>query len=169
MSRRVAIFDTSLFCCWLEVPGRETAGSGTDLWNTERVAFLVESELDKGSMIVLPLATIIETGNHISQAPRLRFETANRLSEQLRKAAQSESPWAAFTEQSILWEPDQLTLLADQWPALAARKISIADATIKHVADYYARAGYAVRILTADTALRHYEPPAPTKKPRRRL
>jgi hypothetical protein len=59
--------------------------------------------------------------------------------------------------------------LANDWPKLADAKISLGDATIKHVADYYAQAGFSVKILTSDERLRAYEPSIPEKKPRRLL
>jgi hypothetical protein len=169
MRRSIAIFDTSLLCCWLNIPGREQAGSERDFWDSERVNLLLEDELQKGSMIVLPLATIIETGNHISQAPRERFEYATAFSIHIKRAALSTSPWAAFTDQSVLWTPEHMLLLAKDWPALAASKMSLGDATIKYVADYYSEAGFDVRILTSDEALRAYEPKRPKAKPRRLL
>jgi hypothetical protein len=61
-----------------------------------------------------------------------------------------------------------LKSLADDWPNLAARGVSIGDATIKTVAEYYARAGYEVEILTGDLGLKAYQPAQPTLTPRRR-
>ncbi len=169
MSRNIAIFDTSLLCCWLGVPGRDRTGSGSNSWDSTRVSDLVEEELQKGSTIVLPLATIIETGNHISQAPSERYRHATEFSKHLKSAVQSQSPWAAFTDQSILWGTDRMLLLATEWPKLANAKMSLGDATIKYVADYYAEAGFDVKILTSDEGLRAYEPKRPEKQPRRRL
>jgi hypothetical protein len=169
MSGNIAVFDTSLLCCWLRIPGRERAGSGANSWDWKRVDELVKEELDKGSTIVLPLATIIETGNYISQSPNERFKYATEFSKHLKSAVQSELPWAAFTEQSILWSPERLLSLAEEWPRLADAKMSIGDATIKHIADYYAEAGFNVRILTSDEALLAYEPRIPKQKPRRRM
>ncbi|MCW5258880.1 hypothetical protein [Verminephrobacter eiseniae] len=59
-------------------------------------------------------------------------------------------------------------LMARTWPALAAGGTSIGDATIKHVAEYYAKAGYAVEIMTGDQGLKAYQPIAPIPRPRRR-
>lgn len=58
--------------------------------------------------------------------------------------------------------------MADNWPALAAGGITIGDATIKDVAEHYARAGYYVEILTGDAGLKAYEPAKPIQIPRRR-
>jgi len=169
MSRRVVILDTSLLCCWLRVPGREDAGSGAASWNFERVDGEIKKEISGGSTIVLPWATIIETGNHISQAPTRRYETAVLFAEKLKGAARSETPWTAFLDQTDLMGAEQLLLLAEEWPPLARAKISLADVTIKSIASYYAAAGFEVRILTSDEMLRAYEPTRPTKRPRRAL
>jgi hypothetical protein len=93
------------------------------------------------------------------------MEKAQELSELIRLAADQSSPWAAFTDQSTLWEPEALRRLAETWPALALQKLSIGDVTIKEVAEFYAKAGYEVEIMTGDRGLKAYEPPI---QPRRR-
>jgi hypothetical protein len=168
MTQKVLILDTSLLCCWLRVPGKATAGPLDDQWTPERIEELIEQEQEQHSTFVLPMATLIETGNHIAQAPDCRYNCATALAKYLTAAADAQSPWAAFTEQSALWEPDQLRRLAHDWPDLAAGGTSIGDATIKDVAEYYARAGYHVEILTGDAGLKAYEPQKPLTQPRRR-
>lgn len=168
MSQRILILDTSVLCCWLQVPGKEETGPVHDRWNHDRINVLLERERTKSSTFVLPMATLIETGNHIAQAPCQRFERATRLANYLREAADAQSPWAAFTDQSPLWQTENLGTLADRWPQLASCGISIGDATIKDVAEYYAKAGYSVEILTADAGLKAYEPVQPMSIPRRR-
>ncbi len=168
MPKRVLIFDTSLLCCLLAVPGKETAGPDNDRWDQKRITALVEAETKKASTFVLPLATLIETGNHIAQAGHSRFERATELAMHLLAAADGTTPWAAFTEQSLLWEPENLRQLAADWPPLAARRISIGDATIKDVAEYYASAGFNVEIITGDQGLKSYQPISKAPIPRRR-
>ncbi len=67
MSKRVLIFDASVLCCLLKVPGKKTAGSGKDIWNHSKISQLVDKESLEKSTFVLPLASIIETGNHVAQ------------------------------------------------------------------------------------------------------
>ncbi|MCF6210213.1 MAG: hypothetical protein L3J88_00505 [Gammaproteobacteria bacterium] len=86
----------------------------------------------------------------------------------MRKSANQQTPWAAFSEQSVLWSSERLTQLADSWPELAVQKLSLGDATIKDVAEYYAQMSYQVEILTGDTGLKAYEPIAPAEIPRRK-
>ena len=168
MSKRVLILDTSVLCCWLQVPGKQEAGPVDDRWDHDRINGLLEQERTLDSTFVLPIATLIETGNHIAQAPSQRFERASSLAAYLREAADAQSPWAAFTDQSQLWQAENLRVLAETWPQLATGGTSIGDATIKDVAEYYAKAGYFVEILTGDAGLKAYQPAQPVAIPRRR-
>ena len=161
MGKRVLILDTSVLCCWLQVPGKAETGPVNDRWDHERINALLEQERAKSSTFVLPIATLIETGNHIAQAKILRFERATDLASYLREAAEAKSPWAAFTEQSQLWGTENLRALAQNWPELAKGGFSIGDATIKDVAEFYAKAGYFVEILTADAGLKPMSQPNP--------
>jgi len=150
------------------VPGKEEAGPVNDRWDHARINTLLALERTKDSTFVLPIATLIETGNHIAQAPSHRFKCASSLAGYLREAADAQSPWAAFTDQSALWQNENLRTLAQTWPTLAKGGTSIGDHTIKDVAEYYARAGYFVEILTGDAGLKAYEPTRLVKIPRRR-
>jgi hypothetical protein len=166
--KRILILDTSILCVWLEVPGMETCGPDHDAWNQRRVREKIESEMGRKTTFVLPLATLIETGNHIAQASHSRKERGEALADLMRKSADQQTPWAAFSDQSVLWSPEKLKSLADSWPDLAASRLSLGDATIKDVAEYYAKMGCAVEILTGDQGLKSYEPAIPPAIPRRR-
>lgn len=165
--KTVVIIDTSILCVYLEVPGKDTCGSNNQ-WNKQGVDDLLKKELEKPTTFVLPLAAIIETGNHIAQAATKRYEIAQALAEIILKTAKEETPWAAFTEQSVLWDAPKLEKLAAEWPKQAAQKISIGDATIISVAEYYAKMGSTVKILTGDAGLEAYTPLTPVPTPRRR-
>ncbi|OQX00687.1 MAG: hypothetical protein BWK73_47865, partial [Thiothrix lacustris] len=132
----------------LVASAKEEAGAHEDRWTHARIDTLLQAEQAKHSTFVLPVATLIETGNHIAQVAGDRFSLATKLADYLRLAADACSPWAAFTEQADLWQADNLRALSENWPALAAQNLSIGDATIKDVAEYYHKAGYTVEILT---------------------
>ncbi|WP_428558986.1 MAG: hypothetical protein ACP59X_13105 [Solidesulfovibrio sp. DCME] len=168
MPGKVLVIDTSILCVWLKLPGLEHCGSDHDRWDHARVATKLRTEAKNKATFVLPLATIIETGNHISQSGGDRKPLAEALGDIMRRAADSSTPWAAFGDQSELWSPEKLHLLAATWPPLAAQKLSLGDATIKEVAAYYAKAGYTVELLTGDQGLKAWEPPTPPLIPRRR-
>ena len=166
MSRKVLILDTSVLCCLLDVAGKATCGPVDDRWDKGRIEKLLESEV--GATIVLPLASIIETGNHIAQAGARRFESATSFCAKLKAVADAEIPWAAFSEQADLWTPESLRRIANEWPALANTGLSMGDTTIKDVAEYYGKSGMTVEIITGDAGLKAYETQAPIMTPRRR-
>lgn len=166
--RKVLIIDTSILCVWLEVPGKLSCGPDVDKWDRVRVDDKIKSETAEGTTFVLPLASIIETGNHISQASRNRWECSTALADLMRKSADQQTPWAAFSDQTVLWSPEKLKTLADLWPDFAKEKLSLGDATIKDVAEHYAQIGYRVEILTGDQGLKIHEPITPIEIPRRR-
>ncbi len=156
--RKVLIIDTSILCVYLRVPQMEECGKTGDKWDYDRVVSKINDEISKKSLLMLPLATLIETGNHIAHAPGDRYSVAMRLAEIITKTATATEPWAAFTSQSELWNEEHLKELSIEWPSLAASKLSIGDATIKDVAEFYSNSGYDVEILTGDGGLKAYEP-----------
>lgn len=84
-----------------------------DRWDKQRVDGKLKMEMAEKTTFVLPLATIIETGNHIAQAGRYRKERGEALADLMRKSADEETPWAAFSDQSALWSTEKLKALAD--------------------------------------------------------
>ncbi len=165
---RVLVFDTSVLCVWLKVAGKETCGKKGDHWDRARVETLIEEDAESRSTFVLPLATIVETGNHIAHAPDRRYDTARELMALLKLTLDEEEPWAAFSHQADLWGQGNLENLVVSWPELATSGLSLGDATIKNVAEFYARTGAEVIIATGDQGLKAYEPVAPPRIPRRR-
>ncbi len=165
---KVLIIDTNILCIYLKVPYMDDAGPANDKWNYERVSDKITEEISRKTILVLPMATLIETGNHIAQANGEIYPIAQNLANIIKKVANEEEPWAAFTSQSELWNEENLIKLADEWPSLATQKLSIGDTTIKNVAKYYSDAGYQVEILTADQGLKSYEPATSNMMPRRR-
>ena len=168
MRQKVLVIDTSILLVWFQVPGKETCGPDGDRWDHERVRTKLDAEEAAGSLLVLPLASIIETGNHIAQAPKKRRDCADRLARLMSDSADARTPWAAFSLQSELWSPEKLKSLAAVWPALADQRLSLGDATIKDVAEFYAALGHRVEIFTGDQGLKAYEPIMPPEVPRRR-
>lgn len=151
------------------------AGSGKgklrpedDRWDYARVNKKIKDETEGEATLVLPLASIIETGNHISQAGHSRYERAQELAEIMNKVADNKSPWAAFSDQRVLWSQEKLKELAESWPDMALRNLSLGDATISDVAAYYSQTGWHVEILTGDQGLKALKPVSREEEPRRR-
>ena len=162
--RPVWVIDTSILCVWLRVSGKDTCGTNDDHWDKPRVDAEIDRAIRGGATLVLPLASIIETGNHIAQGKRSRFDEAKRLAKLLELVADGRSPWAAFTHQLELWSADVLRKLAQKWPHEASAQRSIGDATILDVVRYYQNMGHHVEILTADRELKAGEA-APARRP----
>ena len=167
--RKVLLIDTSLLCVWLKVPGKETAGNNK--WDFELVNDKILTEIEKGTTLVLPLATVIETGNHIAQAKTTNSDskriTSEKFAEIMIAAADETSPWAAFREQIVLWEAEGLKNLAEKFPNQVVKKTSMGDASIAVLGYYYHEKGFHVEFLTDDNGLKSQEP-APPKSPTRR-
>lgn len=168
--RKVLLIDTSLLRGWLKVPGKETAGNNK--WDFELVNEKILTEIEKGTTLVLPLATVIETGNHISQAKNTNSDSKRITSEEFAKimiaAADEKSPWAAFREQIVLWEAEGLKNLAEKFPNQAVEKTSMGDASIVVLGwYYYQEKGFHVEFLTDDNGLKSQEPPQPQPPTRR--
>ncbi len=166
--RKVLIMDTSVLCVWLQIPGKSTCGSTTDPWNKDRVEQKIAAEETDATTFVLPLATLIETGNHIAHAAHSRRKLGEALADLMKKSADQQTPWAAFSAQETLWKIQNLKHLADRWPLLAEQRCSLGDATIRDIAEYYAQMNCRVEILTGDQGLKAYEPVTPPLIPRRR-
>ncbi|HYW18914.1 MAG TPA: hypothetical protein VE956_06275 [Nodularia sp. (in: cyanobacteria)] len=167
--RKVLLIDTSLLCVWLQVPGKETAGNNK--WDFEQVNQKIQTEINKGTTLVLPLATVIETGNHIAQAKtnkNNKYPTAKKFAEIITFAADETSPWAAFSEQVVLWEAEELKNLAKKFPDQVSQATSMGDASIVILGwHYYYQKGYHVEFLTDDEQLKSQEPPPPQPPTRR--
>jgi hypothetical protein len=168
--RKVLLIDTSLLCVWLKVPGKETARNNE--YNFEFVNEKILTEIEKGTTLVLPLATVIETGNHIAQAKTTNSDSKRITSEEFAKimiyAADETSPWAAFREQIVLWEAEGLKNLAEKFPNQAVEKTSMGDASIVVLGwYYYYEKGFHVEFLTADSGLKSQESPQPQPPTRR--
>ena len=167
--RKVLLIDTSLLCVWLKVPGRETAGNNE--WDFESVNQKIQVEIAKSTTLVLPLAAVIETGNHIAQAKTANSKSkriaAEKFAEIMTYAADETTPWAKFREQIVLWEEEELKNLAAKFPNQAVEKTSMGDASIVILGWHYHQKGFYVEFLTDDDKLKSQEPPPPQPPTRR--
>jgi hypothetical protein len=166
---KAIVIDTSILCVYLQIPFMETCGAEPDVWNYELVSMKLDIELEADATLVLPLATIVETGNHIAHLETNRRPYAEAFVDILRATVNNENPWTAFSEQTHLWNDENMLKLADNFPDLVEQGLGIGDATIKDVADFYAEARYEVEIFTGDGGLKAYQPAPPNiLTPRRR-
>lgn len=107
----ICLIDTSIFLNFLNVPN----------CNQDRELVFKDYKIyaESGCQFLLPMATIVETGNHISQNGdgRIRRETAMRFVAEVKASLKGETPWSLTqfpkTEEILLW--------IDKFPDLAGK------------------------------------------------
>lgn len=116
----ICIVDTSVFCNVLKVPNRSQ--------EREEVLAQLELLIEEGTTLLLPLATIYETGNHIAQNGdgRERRATAHRFTKQVDLALKGETP---FTPTDINDE-HELQHWLTRFPDYAEGGVSFGDMSI---------------------------------------
>jgi hypothetical protein len=88
--RRVEFVDTSVLCNLLDLPGK----------NQDREAVKLELQQKRAaSHLILPVTTVIETGNHIAQlkAGHDRRDRAKQLHTLLELVIEGKAPWVLHT------------------------------------------------------------------------
>jgi len=116
----ICLVDTTIFCNILEVPGR--------CQDKQAVLAELEQKIRDRCSLLLPLAAIIETGNHIAHCANgaNRRSAAERFVRQVRMAMEGEAPWVVTP---VPDNSDWLTWL-NEFPDGAMQGVSIADLTI---------------------------------------
>ncbi|MBQ3415898.1 MAG: hypothetical protein IJH39_11320 [Clostridia bacterium] len=125
----VRVIDTSVLLNILDIPNRNA--------NHEEV-FKEFKELaeSKNETLILPLASIIETGNHIAHISdgNIRREKAKLFSIYLKKTANGEAPWEYFGKEL---DKDDLSIIADEFPSNAMMETGIGDMSIIRAYEKY--------------------------------
>lgn len=120
--KTVAIVDTSIFCNVLDIPGKNES--------KEVVYKQFKKYIERNDSLLLPMATIYETGNHIAQIKMVdgnkRRKVAERFVKQVRDAIDGESPWQAM---QIPTKKEVSSWLSD-FPMSASSKKSMGDLSI---------------------------------------
>lgn len=116
----ICIIDTSIFLEILNVPFK--ANQHGD------VIKQLEDKIRRKESLFLPMATILEAGNHIAQSGDggQRRKTAARFVKQIRKALEGESP---FTPIDFLTS-DKLKAWLSEFPDSATRGCGLGDLSI---------------------------------------
>lgn len=168
MKKRLLIFDTSMLVVWLDVPGMNRCDSD-DIGHKE-VVEKITLERKNGTHFILPLAVLIETGNHISQIKSNdagQRKIATQFIKLINDAINGQSPWIVFSNQIQLFENNKLMEMLDEW-FNHIHTLSIGDVSVKRVADLYQNDLTEVVIYTCDHKLRAYSPVSDVPIPRRR-
>lgn len=118
----VRFMDTSILMNLLEVPYMCDEAKKIK----EEFAKAVEAK----ETLILPMSTIIESGNHIAHIRdgNIRREKALKFQEFFKKTAREEAPWTFY---GIEFTKEDLELLADEFPDKALNmKMGIGDMSI---------------------------------------
>jgi hypothetical protein len=107
----VCLIDTSVFLNLLNIPNRNQTH--------EQVLKDYQIYEESGCLFFLPMATIIETGNHIAQNGdgNIRRKNASWFVEQVKAAFNGEAPWIP----SQFPQKEEILLWVDQFPELAGK------------------------------------------------
>lgn len=118
----IRFMDTSIVMNLLEIPNR--------CEHAEEVKKEFLSAVQAQETMILPMATIIESGNHISHIAdgNVRREKAIRFQEFLRKTANNEALWKLY---GLKMDREDLLALADKFPEYAlTMEMGIGDMSI---------------------------------------
>ena len=124
--RAICIIDTSILCEMLRIPGKFKKSDPGSITTT------FQEKSDAGEAMLLPLATILETGNHIGQIRdgEKRWTIANNFRTLVTAAFSDQAP---FTITPLL-DVDQWQDLLAQFPEWAKdHGAGLGDLTIKDV------------------------------------
>lgn len=150
--KAVCLVDTSIFIEILNVPNKATR-------HTEVLAEL-ERKLDNTEFLFLPMATVLETGNHIAQNGdgNQRRKCAGQFVAQVQLAIDGRSP---FTPINFL-EADAMRRWLAEFPDWAMRGQGLGDLSIVHDFQRLCEQnhGRRVYIWSLDQHLSGYDKPA---------
>ena len=104
MMASISFIDTSILCNLVPVPGYDQ--------QREQVLEEMGRRLDEGEEFILPITSVIETGNHIAQlgSGSARRQAATKLDELLRLICAGQAPWVLH---DVAWDSMFLQQLLD--------------------------------------------------------
>ena len=118
----ICLIDTSIFAEILNIPGKSDFH--------DEIMLELEVKITAGELLFLPMAAIIETGNHIAQCDSGsdRRKCAVDFAQQVRKALAGESPFRPIN----FMNQEQLSQCLDEYPDCAMRGKGFGDLSIIH-------------------------------------
>ena len=124
----VRFIDTSVMANKLEIPGMCS--------DAEIVKKEFKEAVDAKEVLILPVATIIETGNHIAHIPdgQSRRTIAGKFGEFLRMTAEGKAPWYLY---GVELNKKGLLYLADHIEENALAQVGVDDMSIIHAYHEY--------------------------------
>lgn len=149
---KIHFLDSSVFCNLLAIPGKSDRAGET---KAELDLILKNKERER---IILPFATIIETGNHISHISdgNVRYNTAKRFCTAMLKTIAGEAPWTYYGAQ--LTEAD-IENICSRFPETVKHGMGVGDLSIIRAYERYKDETPAIeeiRIWTYDNHLAQF-------------
>jgi hypothetical protein len=145
----ICIIDTSIFCNILKVPGKSQDYSS--------VMDLMKEKIQRDESLLLPMTSIIETGNHIAQNGdgRQRRSCAEKFIKQLQGAIAGEAPWTPMKS----FEIEKFLCWLGEFPDSAMKGVGFGDLSIIKDWEELQRihSGQRVYIWTLDNDLKGYD------------
>ena len=145
----IRIIDTSVFCNILEVPSR--------CQKREETLQSLQKYLDQDDKLLLTMAAVYETGNHIAQeaSGRQRRRVADRFAKQVERAIDGETPFSP----TQIHDTEEVREWLSGFPNDAMRGIGIGDRSIITVWEQQCDLNPSRRVLiwSYDEDLRAYD------------
>lgn len=145
----ICIIDTSIFCNILKVPGKSQEHSP--------VIHLMKEKIQGGESLLLPMTSIIETGNHIAQNGdgRQKRTCAEKFIKQLQGAIAGKAPWVPMKP----FEIEKFLHWLGEFPDYAMKGVGFGDLSIIKDWEELQRihSGRRVYIWTLDNDLKGYD------------
>ena len=152
MASTIRIVDTTVLCNILRVPDMDQ--------QRERAAHELREALRQNDVLLLPIAVIYETGNHIAQNGdgRVRRNIARAFVELVQKAFSGEIP---FTP-TPLHDADEMLEWIAEFPNRAGEGIGFGDLSIRRIFERQCELNHSRRVLiwSYDKHLQSYDQPA---------
>lgn len=151
----VVFVDTSVMCNLTRVPFLDQDAE-------QIISEMSRRTREDGALFILPITTVIETGNHIAQVKdgHKRRTTAERFVGFLEFIIAGKTPWALH---DVAWNKEFLQMLIDgagsgvSFLDQSSAKVGAGDLCILAERDQYTqRTGVQATIWTLDTALDSY-------------
>ncbi|NQX46916.1 hypothetical protein HQN87_16380 [Paenibacillus tritici] len=158
----VNIIDTSILCNILDLPFMSQNRSAV-------IDELAALQQDKQQILILPLASIIETGNHIAHIAdgNIRRNRAEKMAELIKKTVNDEAPWTYYGKE---FEREDLLEISKSVVDHAVMKVGVGDLSIIQVYKKYKEnvpAIGSIRIWSLDHHLQAYFEEMPSIRRRR--
>ena len=148
----VFIIDTSWLLELLRVPGK------FDEQKSIQVRADFEEMINRGATFILPIAVLLETGNHIAQISEgsYRQKWANQLWDIVQKSRNNNVPFNIEPAAKLPELDQDIEFFAKEY---AIQGVGLTDTQIIRISkEWKSKPGYKVHIWTFDNALKAREP-----------